>query len=651
MRRALPAGDATPASARISPFALLVALWLSIQLCGRWLAWTLFHGHGVYGWSRPGAWELARLLLATCLPALLAAVCLDGLSRLAPERRRGLARALLAFALLAWAEFDSAWLQMSRSHIGWRDVHMFLTEDWAEHFGLRTSDIVRQATVLAVHAAAIVAFALISGRLEQGRARLPSVPLMPALALVPLVVVADTALVAGPIHERREQWLELLALHPPRLDVLDGWWSAAEDPDLVAARAELERLRDAPPISAPPPPLRATLDDVRDVVVIMIESWNPDYVDERTMPFVTSLRSRGFELGRHASTGNCTHYGVLGLLYGEPVWFYRGPEAAPRAGSRAGSDSPATFPWCGSPWIDAFAEAGFVTRYLGSALTSFRHMGAYMTNFAKPHVETDVDALPAALAEELAAEARSFVLLFYGATHFPWPHEAAFSAFAPETPSEFDYNAWDVRDHAEANKNRYRNALAQLDRWLEGVFALLDTESTLVLLVGDHGQEFFERGRLAHGSALDEPQLRTFALFAGPGIPVGTTEARTSHADLMPTIADWVGLRRPLGAPPESIVAGRPLPLDPPLVEPGYAIAAHNEHTRAPRRWAVLTEREKALLEGARRLRLDGLVDEQDRPAAYPADPARFARALRGAVDLERALETGHLEHVLETGR
>src|SRR5581483_9841453 len=98
-----------------------------------------------------------------------------------------------------------------------------------------------------------------------------------------------------------------------------------EQPDLEKANAQAKRGEQSvvrAGFDASPSPLRPPHD--YNVVIIAIESFNARVAAQTDMPFWKELAGRSYQLSRHYSTGNCTQYGVLGLLYGTPPVFYDG---------------------------------------------------------------------------------------------------------------------------------------------------------------------------------------------------------------------------------------------------------------------------------------------------------------------------------------
>lgn len=88
----------------------------------------------------------------------------------------------------------------------------------------------------------------------------------------------------------------------------------------------------------------------------------------------------------------------------------------------------------------------------------------------------------------------------------------------------------------------------QIGRLLEAL-----PEGTVVVVVSDHGEEFLDHGGYLHGHSLYQELLHVPLIFAGPGVPSGTSiDFPVSHVDVVPTILDLLGL--PVGS-----VTGRSL--------------------------------------------------------------------------------------------
>lgn len=89
------------------------------------------------------------------------------------------------------------------------------------------------------------------------------------------------------------------------------------------------------------------------------------------------------------------------------------------------------------------------------------------------------------------------------------------------------------------------------------------TDTTIVVVVGDHGEGFGDKGFRQHANNFYEEGLRVPWVMAGPGIPTRKIETIASLLDLTPTLLDALGLA--LSQAAAASTPGRSLlgPLDP----------------------------------------------------------------------------------------
>ncbi len=103
-------------------------------------------------------------------------------------------------------------------------------------------------------------------------------------------------------------------------------------------------------------------------------------------------------------------------------------------------------------------------------------------------------------------------------------------------------------DHLRA---LYAGEAGWVDEHVGRLLARLDamgvTKRTLVIVVSDHGDEFFEQGGIGHRRNLAEAVIRVPILLRLPGtLPAGHAEpGLTSLTDVMPTVLDVAGITNP----------------------------------------------------------------------------------------------------------
>jgi arylsulfatase A-like enzyme len=152
--------------------------------------------------------------------------------------------------------------------------------------------------------------------------------------------------------------------------------------------------------------------------------------------------------------------------------------------------------------------------------------------------------------------------LNFQATHYPYviPPDAAplYEPSRIDFPTTFlSYPAGKI----PVMENRFYNALHSVDAAVGEVVEALRAagvwERTVLLVVSDHGEAFYEHGVPTHGTTLLEEQLRTAAFLRLPGEPARVMTEPLSVLDLVPAVAKFLGL------PPHGNFQGRSDVLDP----------------------------------------------------------------------------------------
>ena len=284
-----------------------------------------------------------------------------------------------------------------------------------------------------------------------------------------------------------------------------------------------------------------------NVLVLVIDCLRKDMLAPETTPHLWTWSQsdcRRFE--DHVSGGNSTRFGIFSLLYGlhGSYWF---PFLAARRGPVL---------------VDELARRGYDFGVYGSASMNYPELRATAWSAIPDAVH---DRFPAAepwrrdemAGAELSAWVREhadgekpffgFLLLDSPHQTYSFPPDA--TPFTPCAP-DLDYMAMTRNEGPEPEvlegvRNRYKNAVYHAD---QVVGAILDdlaaaglADDTLVVVTGDHGEEFRECGFFGHTSAFTRPQLEVPFLLRGPGIPGGVETRPTSHVDFPSTLLELLG--------------------------------------------------------------------------------------------------------------
>lgn len=189
-----------------------------------------------------------------------------------------------------------------------------------------------------------------------------------------------------------------------------------------------------------------------------------------------------------------------------------------------------------------------------------RHKGRGIES--KVYEETPVEAWKRWFA---AADRPTLTYLNFQANHFPYE-------VPPEAPRPFGRAPIDFPasffayppERVPVMLRRFHNALAYSDRWLGEVIAHLrrlgEWERTILVVVSDHGEAFYEHAQPTHGTSLHEEQVRSVLVVRAPGVAPRRIEEPVALLDVPPLVLELVGL------PPHGNFQGRG-----DVLESGYA--------------------------------------------------------------------------------
>lgn len=149
-----------------------------------------------------------------------------------------------------------------------------------------------------------------------------------------------------------------------------------------------------------------------------------------------------------------------------------------------------------------------------------------------------------------------FTYLNFQATHYPY--ESPPDSPRPFSPHEIDFPVTYLaypEEKIPVMLNRFENALHYSDQWLGRVVEFLKEEGewdeTILVVVSDHGEAFYEHGFPTHGASLHEEQVRSLLMMRIPGEEPRVIDEPVSLLDVPPTIL------RLLGLPPHGNFQGR----------------------------------------------------------------------------------------------
>lgn len=297
-------------------------------------------------------------------------------------------------------------------------------------------------------------------------------------------------------------------------------------------------------------PLRCQSHQRPNILMVVMESLRADALDPVTMPSTWALAARSQVFDHHYSTGNATRFGLFGLLYGLPGGYWQPMLAEQR----------------GSLLLQVLQQQGYALHIHGSAplyspefdRTAFADVRALLQTApsALSVAERDRHVMQTLRAQIKASPAGApwFGFAFLDATHAPYHLPEAYPPLARPMAPDIDFLALDNDHDATPERNRYRTAVHYADSLLgELLQDLRDAgmeENTIVLVTGDHAEEFNDLGLnyWGHNGNFSDYQLQVPFVLHWPGHAAAHDARVSSHEDWVPTVLRHaLGCENPLG--------------------------------------------------------------------------------------------------------
>jgi membrane-anchored protein YejM (alkaline phosphatase superfamily) len=285
-----------------------------------------------------------------------------------------------------------------------------------------------------------------------------------------------------------------------------------------------------------------------NIVWLVSESWRADTLTPEIMPATSAFAARAQNFKLHYSGGNGTRIGVFSMMTGVPGSYW--PVFLQTHRSAA--------------MIDVLQQQDYQMAFYTSARFSYPEFDQSI--FSKvPRERLHWIEGPGAGWEKDRKnvsdmldfiDRRDPAKPFFSFMFFESPHARYY--FPPESAirkpyrDDINYATLDrgtLKGDMTLIKNRYLNAVHHLDSQFQRVFDHLEKngllDSTIVVVLGDHGEEFMEHGYWGHNSTFSDQQTRTPLVIWMPGQKPATYDKLTSHLDLPATILPRLGVSNP----------------------------------------------------------------------------------------------------------
>ena len=297
-------------------------------------------------------------------------------------------------------------------------------------------------------------------------------------------------------------------------------------------------------LNYPKVPLQTVaLEKPLNIVWLVAESWRSDSLNAEVMPNMQAFARRARQFTQHYSGSNGTRWGIFTQFYGlyGTYWFTvlenrRSPILIDRIQElnyqlHISTSSAFSYPeFDKTVWVNVPASDMHLPEGDGQ--------GWRFDRKAVDRIEQFLD--------HREANKPFFLFHFFESAHarYYFPDESVI-----KTPylEDLNYATMNLERDIGLIYNRYLNSVHHLDSQLGRVISSLDQhgllDSTMIVITGDHGEEFMEKGHWGHNSQFHEEQTRVPLIVYLPGQTPAKITSMSSHLDIPATVLPQLGVQ------------------------------------------------------------------------------------------------------------
>jgi len=285
-----------------------------------------------------------------------------------------------------------------------------------------------------------------------------------------------------------------------------------------------------------------------NILFINVEGLRSDMLNPSNAPhFYKFAKERGIILKKHYATGNNTPGAIYGMLTGLSPYYFE-----PLRGNQ-----------CRNLPLEVLKKLGYRQSIYYNSPKNYEYIYRDIIENTEgkfvriPGIIDDYAPREKMLLDKYIEELRNdkselprFDYYLFNVTHFNYYYPPEFEKFKPAFTMKFQIISGrqeKFEQHREGLLNRYMNSVYYFDHLLNKLLVNLEKmgrlDNTIIVIAGDHGEEFWEHGSFGHTWGLNNKQIQSAAVLYYPGAKQSDVKySYTSHADFLPTVFDKIKL-------------------------------------------------------------------------------------------------------------
>ncbi len=289
---------------------------------------------------------------------------------------------------------------------------------------------------------------------------------------------------------------------------------------------------------------RKPVDKPLNIVWLVSESLRRSQLDPVIMPKTWEFSRQANTFEQHYSGGNGTRMAMFSMFYGlyGTYWFNFLKERR------------------GPVLMDVLIDANYQMKMFTSAKFTYPEFDKTIFSRVPPELLHEGDAQPKwrrdrenvdmllDFVEKRDASRPFMTFMFFESPHANY-YFSQDNIVSKPYAADLNYATMDLAKDIALIKARYDNACNHLDSQLDRIITYLREhqllDSTIVLITGDHGEEFMEKGHWGHARGYPDEQTVVPMVLWVPGRPPQLIKRMTSHLDLPATVLPLLGVANP----------------------------------------------------------------------------------------------------------
>ena len=281
-----------------------------------------------------------------------------------------------------------------------------------------------------------------------------------------------------------------------------------------------------------------------NIYIFVIESLRNDCITEKITPHFHKFKEENISFNLSLANSNNTHNSWFSIFYSKYPFYWT---QIKQKGWTKGS-IPLNILKNAGYKINVFASSGLQYYRMDNILFGQEEdlltEDFFSGNHIPPYFSDDL-----AIQKALEKEDRSNVnIIFLESTHFHYSLPPEYKLkFHPSLKNISSILTTPSQHKLNCLKNRYKNSINYLDSLFANFIAALKEkniyEESIIIVTGDHGEEFFEKGHLFHASHLSHVQTHIpifYKLGQNDRFIVNENLQITSQIDIFPTVLDYL---------------------------------------------------------------------------------------------------------------